>query len=302
MKKINIIIYAILGIFLGSACNDEDRLSPTEGVEMTYTLPQGNHDYDARIVDWNKRCGFFILYEFEPKDIYWGQTSWQEAIERDGEWSWGFISDPADQNYAGKQVQFLEDHLFKYYPDSTLQRFMPLKFLLCSKLQYSQPLSSVPIVDIPLFSSIDMIAMNYGNEAIDNMDKHTASLLKDTLNVELLWHAIDVGKLQIDEAFTQLSEYGDYVNNSTMYSLGFINGSSQVASQITDFKYYIQAIVTTPFDVLNAEPEEEDYTYRGILHPSKDVNNMVNRKYNLVINYFKTMYNVDLQKIGNAVM
>ena len=88
----------------------------------------------------------------------------------------------------------------------------------------------------------------------------------------------------------------------TMYSLGFINGNAQIATPITDFKYYIQAIVTTPFDVLNTETGAGDYTYRGILHPSKDVNNMINRKYNLVIDYFKTMYNVDLQKIGNAVM
>lgn len=65
------------------ACNDDDeRLSPSDIAEYELVIPQGNHDYDDRIVDWFERTGVYILYKFDPVDVYynptgtWGEVRW----------------------------------------------------------------------------------------------------------------------------------------------------------------------------------------------------------------------------------
>ena len=49
----------ILGLFLWTGCNDDDEtLVPSTEPEFRYVLPQGNHDYDTKIVNWYEDCGF----------------------------------------------------------------------------------------------------------------------------------------------------------------------------------------------------------------------------------------------------
>ena len=58
----------ILGLFLWTGCNDDDEtLVPSTEPEFRYVLPQGNHDYDTKIVNWYEDCGFYILYKYEDK-------------------------------------------------------------------------------------------------------------------------------------------------------------------------------------------------------------------------------------------
>ena len=74
------LFYIVLGILIWIGCNDTETLTPSQESEPIYILPQGDHDYDEKIVEWYKRCGFYILYKFEPRDIYfnWGME-WFEV-------------------------------------------------------------------------------------------------------------------------------------------------------------------------------------------------------------------------------
>ena len=62
-------IFVICCLVLFIRCYNEDTLVSTETPELKYVLPQGNHDYDDKIVDWFERSGFYILYKFGPEDI-----------------------------------------------------------------------------------------------------------------------------------------------------------------------------------------------------------------------------------------
>ena len=64
----------ILGLFLWTGCNDDDEtLVPSTEPEFRYVLPQGNHDYDTKIVNWYEDCGFYILYKYEDKDVFYNE-------------------------------------------------------------------------------------------------------------------------------------------------------------------------------------------------------------------------------------
>ena len=77
--KLHFIYLFILAVSL-VACDDENALTPTATPEFGYSVPQGEHDYDDRIVDWNERCNTFILYKFDLKELYWDLDGWNESV------------------------------------------------------------------------------------------------------------------------------------------------------------------------------------------------------------------------------
>lgn len=80
MKTKNILWILIVGFIGWIGCNDDNKtLTPSGVEEYELVIPQGNHEYDARIVDWFDRTGVYILYKFDPVDVYLKvQASWQE--------------------------------------------------------------------------------------------------------------------------------------------------------------------------------------------------------------------------------
>ena len=83
-----------------------------------------------------------------------------------------------------------------------------------------------------------------------------------------------------------------------MYSRGFL---SRATKQEDDVNYYIEAIISTSYEDLNSEYNNVD-SYKGVLNPIKDVNGLIRKKYDILVNYFKGEYGIDLQKIGDSVI
>lgn len=79
-------IFLLLLVIFAVACHEEETLTPTETPEFGYSVPQGNHDYDDKIVDWKERFNTFTLYKFELKELYWEVVKWIEEtpIENGG--------------------------------------------------------------------------------------------------------------------------------------------------------------------------------------------------------------------------
>lgn len=77
------IFFAIIGLFLWAGCADEDALTPLGVEEPFLSLPQGNHDYDQRIMDLYNDYGVSVFYRFEPKDVYqnWTADAWNELSQ-----------------------------------------------------------------------------------------------------------------------------------------------------------------------------------------------------------------------------
>ena len=87
----------------------------------------------------------------------------------------------------------------------------------------------------------------------------------------------------IPEAFTAVSAYGSNIEGSL--AEGFLN-SAHKSSEREDWFDYLKTIVSTPLAKLEASD--------GVLS-----HELVRRKYDIVIRYFKEQFNVDLQRIGN---
>ena len=78
--KMKYMISIILGLVFWMGCSDDENLSPSDVPEYEITLPQGEHEYDDRIVNWFDRTGVYILYKFNPADAYFNvDQTWAEA-------------------------------------------------------------------------------------------------------------------------------------------------------------------------------------------------------------------------------
>ena len=84
-----------------------------------------------------------------------------------------------------------------------------------------------------------------------------------------------------------------------MYEKGFIGNAFYIADVKKDFITYLEAMITKSFEELTTETQDEEYTYDGILHSSKDVKGLIQKKYEIAASYLKSRYNVDLQRVGN---
>lgn len=304
--RYNLVLLTLCLLFC-IGCYDEDTLTPTTISELTYTLPQGDHDFDKDIVDWNKRCGFFFLYKFEPRDVYWNWTGWQELLEKPDQE--GYISNASQcvieetrEDLVGEWLGFIENKLFKLYPDTVLRRCMPIKFILSGRYAALDWFNVLKDNALGVRLGADYIMLNNENKKLEEFTSRKKELVKDTLNLVFLRLQISKGRIYIPDAFGQVSVYStsaSSVTTANMYSQGFIKTYTNTAVA-SDWDVYLAAVVKTPYNELIEEPEDGDYSFRGILHSKKDVNGLIREKYNILINHFKENYNIDIQAIGNA--
>ena len=297
-------IYLFLFVACLVACHEDDELTPTERPEFGYSVPQGNHEYDNRIVDWNERCNVFILYKFDLKELYWQVTSWEESVENPADatepYTRGLIGAVADTNYVGQQLDLLEEQFLNFYPDTMLRRCIPLKLLLCGELTNRDPKGVERALNV--YSGYDYLAFNWGNETILSMTEEDVAGFRYNANYEFLMRLLDKGKINENADFYEGMNYEDKITKETMYERGFINQSTK---QENDFEYYLQAILTTSYEELIADPgTPEDNTsyytsFKGILNEKKDVNGFIRSKYESIVNTWKDDYGCDIQKIGD---
>ena len=302
MKEVMKSIWLLL--LLGSlvSCSKEDALSPTKEPEFGYHVPQGDHDYDIRIVDWKERCNVFILYDFDLKELYWQVTSWNEFVLEEGEtesYTNGLVGENADENYVGQQLALVEEMFLNFYPDTLLRRCLPLKLLLCGKLSWRAGSELEDFYNV--YNGYDYLAFNWGNESVLAMTNEQKNTFKKDVQLAFFNRLYENGKIVPLPEFSDGMDYHTRPTTQNMYERGLLGTDFDELLE-DDYMDYVEAIVSTPYDVLTAEPESGDVTFKGILHEKKDVNGHILRKYTILINQFKDYYNIDLQAIGNATL
>ncbi len=295
------LIYLFMLVASLIACSDDDNLTPSERTEFGYTVPQGDHEYDDRIVDWNKRCNTFILYKFDLKELYWQVSSWNESKPQpegsSNPYNSGLVAEVADEAYVGEQLDLIESLFLDFYQDTTLYRCLPLKLLLCGRLD-ERTISGAIRKSHSAFSGYDYLAFNWGNENVLTLTDMQKKTFKNEVNNTFLTRLLDNGKIVIDPAFYEGMNYTSSYNSSTMYERGFLKTGIK---QENDAKNYIEVIISNTYEDLIAENTSTS-TNIGILNPAKDKNGYIRKKYDVLVNSFKANYGIDLQAIGNTVL
>lgn len=310
-------------LFLCAGCYEEDDIHVTEGLEVSYTLPQGDHPYDETIMDWYEKYGFYSLYIFEDKDIYWANTSWDERFE-DG--SGGSLQGkPGDPEYVGEQLELFQTAFMDVYPDSLIANYMPLKLLLCSELwdvannstydwELGEFVTRLVYTKLWAYEGWDYIAINGGSQEMDTITAPYKSEFQSSVNGIFISRLYGEGVLEMPEEFAQVSNYDarGYLAGDTIFARGFIfdnpvSESATLESLIErDFEAYL-SLLSQPMSWLEATPGplyEYDYTGMAILILkgvfNRDKNGLIRQKYNILMDMLKEK-GVDIQQLQYPV-
>ena len=82
--KTRFLLYILaIGVFGWLGCSDDDeKLTPSDLDEYELIIPQGNHDYDTKIVDFYNRTGVYMLYKFTDREVFFNvNNAWRKYYE-----------------------------------------------------------------------------------------------------------------------------------------------------------------------------------------------------------------------------
>jgi hypothetical protein len=114
-------------------------------------------------------------------------------------------------------------------------------------------------------------------------------------------------KMGKSDAFGAATDYTTPIINTTQaerYKRGFLNTfpSTTPPGLQADWYNFLQAIVQNPYSYLtnSVGMTANNTTYQGMLTPVKDSSGLIRRKYDEIVNYYLTNYNIDLRRIGDG--
>jgi len=304
---------ALSAMLIFNSCKKEEHaLTPSDIVDG-YVLPQGSNAFDNTIVDYYNKYNTYLLYKFDRKDIYWTPTAYTiPTASATGYWTSGHEVAMAEEAYIPKQLALIKSSLFDLYPEKFLKKFLPVKILLCSKVDSISAVFDFTtfkyakgVKSIGAYSYYNTICINYGNIDITTMTDADKTAFLKKVNTMFIENILARGLTMPTNDFINSADYNTAMTTwSQALGKGIITYYSGVTA-LADWGAYIRAMMTLSEKQLNMAvdiPSASVYATPpslGILNAKKDTNGQIKKRYAIVRNYFISEYGVDLQTIGN---
>lgn len=112
-----------------SCDQEEDPIVLSEHLPLKYTLPQGDAEYDDRILEFYEKFGTFILYEYEKFDPFWNVESVLSGSDK-----YNIVFTPKE--YLEVSVNTLFDLWLDLYSEEFMQGKMPRYLFLADSVWY----------------------------------------------------------------------------------------------------------------------------------------------------------------------
>lgn len=282
MKTIKYSAFFILVALSISGCKKKEApITPSE-LSIQYQLPQGNYDYDPTIVSLNQRYGSFFLYKFTPLDFSYS------PVYTAGGFTDTYTVDQGDEAYVGKVLTFIQNNWLNYYTDAFLKANLPFKVLMGQNLRTKAATPTFYTV----LSNYNQLTVSNVSVSFDSMTAAQKKTYVNNLHAEFFNFILNRGKLDIPADFSVITNYSLPGSATAYYAQGYVSlavafGDNKLNK---DFLSYIALITSKTRAELDAT----------ILKSTTDTAGLIKKKYDIIINYYKTKYNIDLQAIGNA--
>lgn len=294
-----------LALCLPSCRKDSNPPQASQKPDMRYQLPQGNASFDASILNFFHTYDTYILYKFSGIDFNY-QFSYNLAQPPNANIS--AIQGPVvmrggDSIAIQSALDFMDQYWFSFYPEDFKKKFLPQKILLAGLMYTTRYTSATKIYDTPRVNPItvpiegvDHITLPKIDTAFNTYPLASKLLLKAQVNRIFLKHLMypmvnSVPPLvPLPAEFFKVSDYTlGGLTKAQRYKYGFDTlAGANAPSPYTDILSYLDTICAKPRAALDA------YMFT----PKVDSLGLMKRKYDILVNYFKTNYNVDIQAIG----
>jgi hypothetical protein len=320
MKRITILL---LLVWAATACYKEEALTRTEtpeNVYSEYTLPQGNHPYDADIMEFFRQYNTLILYKYEPHDIYWNEAMsigiFRWNPDDPTNYAQGYYYTPAQEEYIGDQLEFIKNKFFRHFSrPELLKSLLPKKIFLADTFGYqglawagNTPTGPGTFTTMYMYYTVsDYMLFSMGGPRLATMTAAEKNKYKSDSFTNFFTKLVNLGKLVPTPAFSATTDYSNaWPPTASRGAMGVMPNQNGSLNPTSDWNTYVSVILSTPYDVLIAQPTIPESgipsaaaPYTGYLHPDIDVNGKIREKYDLMLAYFNDTFGIDLQGIGN---
>lgn len=263
-------------LFMVISCKKEARII-SDQIVPEYSLPQGNHPYDTQILEFYNKYGCYILYKFSEKDFKWNVSN-----------NLSYIAEQGDENYIAPALEALDKYLFKFYNTDFLKKALPYKIILSSKIREITYQNDTLQTPVSCVSTISHIAFGQVDIRLTTLSASDLKAMKISLQKEFWLQAVAYGKIPLPQLFISATKYNEvFPWNKKNYG-AFDNSPGLATTLYSDFASYINVIVSTTSEQLE----------KTLFLPANDPNGKYRLKYNIIINYYKQNYGVDLQLIA----
>jgi hypothetical protein len=309
IRKLAFGITTVIGsTLLILSCNkDNNPPQVSEKSATRYQLPQGNASFDAAILDLFQKYDSYILYKFSDVDFNY-QFSYNLASPPFA--SISAVTGPVvmrggDSIAIQSALDFMNTYWFSFYPEDFKKKYLPQKILLAGLVYTTRWNNTTKIYDTPRVNpytipieGVDHITLPKIDTAFNSYPLASRLLLKAKLNSLFLKHLMYPvintipAPVPAPAEFFKVSDYSlGGITSALKYKYGFdtIVTGGKAPMPIIDMMGFLDSICAKSKSQLDA----------NMLNPNVDVMGLTRRKYELLVNYFKANYNVDIQAIGN---
>ncbi len=287
MNKNFIIILLSSCLLLFTGCYSDELIKSELGTPRN-KITEKSDPTDKYIYEVFKNTGVSILYDFSNLDYKWNLGA--------GSLSEYTIVKQIDRAILSNGIVYLDKVLLDYYDSDFKHKYFPLNLLISDSLIKAPSKSNIATI-----SGRNYIAISNIRKGVENLSETELSNLKGIINGNLWGNTIYANNLMIfpKEFFSPCEDlYGYKIGTKTdvpafdSKKLGFWDIDLETSTSTTymaprkqvDVAQFIQQITSCNYEEIMIKMNAYPILYN---------------KYIILVNFFKSEYNVDLQAIGN---
>lgn len=294
MKNIYLpIIILLTSIVLGGCYKHDDKISPSE--ESVIAVPEDSKDpLDHFIYEFYKNYNTVIYYKYSKDDYQW------EVNER----SDNIYTLQTDKYALDKGLEYVRKVFLDTYTDEFKKNYFPPAIFLAKQIDIEKGWNSKD--NVISFYGFSHLAIGRIKLGIENLTAEELKEAKATINADF-WggYLLKNNMIDIPAAFYEIS---DAYYNSNLLRLPENSGKSKSEVDIRDYGFLAEAPGWNSDSYLFAPKKDIDiinFVKFITTHTSEEVKvfmegfERLRTKYEILINYIKKDFGIDLQEIGN---
>ena len=308
MKKICHLLLVSTFLMGYTSCHKEEKIIPTnEGMPTRFDFPQGNQSWDMDIIDIQEKFGIYLIYKDFSSDDF--NRSWTGG-------SGSYTGSDLTDEQATFYVNFMKNHIFSYLTPEITQKVLPIYYYLVYDF-YIPNVFGTTTFRVPqnnYFDGLDfwLVCLDgkadpvSGEQVLLPVDHKTFQQRRCMIMQKIFEKAVEVGTIAIpDEFYDGLDFKTDLVSgigkeDDPNYYLnrGFVDRMLGLTFDQTIYIYEIPTREEAFLDYVNIamryNKEEFDIQYPADRYP------LVRQKYELITQYLKDNYHIDLDAISRG--
>ncbi|TWV94672.1 hypothetical protein [Chitinophaga pinensis] len=289
------------------SCKKDAAIGPAIDIPVDYVLPQGNAPAEAndKIQSLYNTYGSYFLYNFTQKDFLWVPSTGGGNSKIDT----AVLGNP---QYTMDMLNFLDDVWLKFLPeDFKKKEGIPYRVMMADTIKQYRvgypPGREYLYFDYKVVGkSITFAGMNASLRTMSSADKVT----KRNVLIQVIWNYYIQNKIiDFPSAFYDISDYVTYpaspinasnpANVDAFRQRGFLPASYAANGNPSEWYYgtysWPQAKSNDQTTYLLAILTRTDAQMASYLsYP------MIKQKFDLLVNYYKSKFNIDVRAIANA--